>query len=79
MHDADGRSATDTTQDRLLTTLERLLTLGATEVRDTLDQASQLVAEALRADKVDVFIHDPSKDTLVARGTSDTPMGRHQQ
>ncbi|MDQ5851706.1 MAG: GAF domain-containing protein, partial [Chloroflexota bacterium] len=79
MPESDALFETDTSQDRLLTTLERLLTLGATEVRDTLDQASQLVAEALRADKVDVFVHDPSKDTLVARGTSDTPMGRHQQ
>jgi DNA-binding NarL/FixJ family response regulator len=62
----------------LLRTLERLLALDALELKPTLDEASQLVAEALGADKVDVFLLDPAKATLAALGTSDTPMGRLQ-
>ena len=66
-------------QDRLLTILEGLLELSATEVKVTLDQAASLVAEALDADKVDLFFHDPASSTLVALGTSNTPMGRKQR
>src|SRR3954451_10383366 len=64
--------------DRLLETLERLLSIHAPELRPALDQASNLVAEALNADKVDVFLHEAESDTLVAVGTSDTEMGRQQ-
>jgi len=63
---------------RLLTTLERLLEIDATDLKVTLDQASQMIAEALDSDKVDVFLYEPASDTLVALGTSDTPMGRQQ-
>jgi signal transduction histidine kinase len=63
---------------RLLTTLERLLELAPAELQPALDAAAQLVAEALGADKVDAFLHDPAIDSLVAVGTSDTPMGRKQ-
>lgn len=62
----------------LLRTLEGLLAFDALELRPTLDQASQLVADALGADKVDVFLLDAPKATLAALGTSDTPMGRLQ-
>ena len=40
--------------------------------------ACSLVAEALQADKVDVFLHEAASDSLVAMGTSDTEMGREQ-
>jgi two-component system, OmpR family, sensor kinase len=66
-------------QDQLLTTLEGLLELPATEVKVTLDQATSLIAEVLAADKVDVFFHEPASATLVALGTSNTPMGRKQR
>jgi signal transduction histidine kinase len=69
----------DNNQQRLLTTLERLLAIEATEVKAALDQSSQLVAEALHADKVDAFLHDPAIDTLVAVGTSDTPLAHREQ
>jgi two-component system, OmpR family, sensor kinase len=65
-------------RDLAASTLERLLALEATDVDSALEQAAQLVAEALNADKVDAFIYDPSIHSLVARGTSDTPMGRKQ-
>jgi DNA-binding NarL/FixJ family response regulator len=64
--------------DLLLRTLEGLLALDALELQPTLNQASQVVAEALGADKVDVFLLDTAKATLAALGTSDTPMGRLQ-
>jgi DNA-binding CsgD family transcriptional regulator len=64
--------------DRLLETLQRLLGIQAPKLRPALDQASSLVAEALDADKVDVFLHEPESDTLVAMGTSDTTMGHEQ-
>lgn len=63
---------------RLLTVLEQLLALDATELRTTLTRASQLLAEVLGADKVDVLLYEAASDSLVALGTSDTPMGRKQ-
>ena len=66
------------TEQTLLATLEQLLAIEATEVKGALDQASQLVVRALHADKVDAFLYDPGNSSLVAVGTSDTPMGRRQ-
>lgn len=74
----DETNRGDPAQARLLGTLERLLALEPTGLRPALDSAAQLVAEALGADKIDAFLHDPSIDSLVAVGTSDTPMGRKQ-
>ena len=65
-------------QDRRLTTLERLLAIGAANVGEALDEASDLLATTLGADKVDVFLYDPSRASLTARGTSRTPMGAKQ-
>lgn len=68
----------NTRQSRRLATLEGLLAIQATDSKRALTQASQLVVETLKADKVDVFLYEPTVDTLVAAGTSDTPMGRRQ-
>jgi signal transduction histidine kinase len=65
-------------QNRLLTTLERLLDIVPRDLDSALDAASLAVAEALRAEKVDAFLHEPATATLVARGTSPTPLGRKQ-
>ena len=73
------KDETSQRQDRLLTTLEGLLELSTTEVKATFDQAAHLIAEVLAADKVDLFFHDPASASLVALGTSDTPMGRQQR
>src|SRR5215213_8738598 len=64
--------------DRLLGTLQRLLSLRTVELHPALTEASDWVAEALAADKVDVLLYDAASDSLVAMGTSDTPMGRRQ-
>src|ERR1041384_2714250 len=66
-------------QDRLLTTLERLLELQPSSLRVPMDHVATLVAEALDAEKVDTFVHDPATATLNAIGTSDTPLGRKQK
>src|SRR3712207_6872555 len=46
--------------------------------RPALTEAASLVSEVLGADKVDVFLYQADIDSLVAIGTSDTPMGRRQ-
>jgi len=62
----------------MLSTLERLLEIETGDMGAALDAAAQALAEALGADKVDAFVYEPSTATLVARGTSDTPLGRKQ-
>ncbi|HZR39682.1 MAG TPA: GAF domain-containing sensor histidine kinase [Ktedonobacteraceae bacterium] len=64
--------------DRLLLTLERLLQIEAVEFKAVLNEAAQLMAEALCAQKADVFLYDPTSKTLVALGTSQTPLGKRQ-
>ena len=59
-------------------TLQRLLGVQALTLKDTMNEASDLMAEAMGADKVDLFLHEPETETLVALGTSNTPMGRQQ-
>jgi two-component system, OmpR family, sensor kinase len=61
-------------QVRALATLERLLELAPTSLPEVLTQACDLVAEALNADKVDAFVHDPARATLVATGSSSQPL-----
>jgi len=64
--------------DRLLSTLEQLLAVDTTELEPALQRSAQVVCDVLGADKVDVFVYDQAKESLVARGTSATPMGRRQ-
>lgn len=64
--------------DRLLQMLQSLLMIRSPELRPALTEASTLIAGTFGADKVDVFVHDPQSASLVALGTSDTPMGRRQ-
>jgi two-component system, OmpR family, sensor kinase len=66
------------TEGRLLATLERLLAIDEIALEAGLGRAADLVAEALHADKVDALILDPATESLVAAGTSATPMGRRQ-
>ncbi len=64
---------------RLLDTLERLLQSPAADLQIALSHAADAVAEALRADKVDAFLYDPSRDSLVAVGTSNQPLSALQR
>lgn len=62
----------------LLYMLERLMSIDATTLRAALNAASDLMAEAMGAEKVDVFLYEPRSESLVALGTSNTPTGRRQ-
>src|SRR5215203_1308314 len=64
---------------RLLLTLERLLTIEAMDVRTALNEASDMIARAVHADKVDIFLYDVAISSLVAMGVSLTPLARRQQ
>lgn len=72
-------AATQTLEQRLLSTLQCLLELPALGLPEALQSAAQRVAEALGCDKADAFLLDESRNTLVALGTSDTDMGRRQK
>lgn len=65
-------------QSLRLGTLERLLAIRSTTVHAALTEASNVLAVTFRADKIDTFLYDESKDTLVAVGTSQTPLGELQ-
>ncbi|WP_437652388.1 GAF domain-containing sensor histidine kinase [Sorangium sp. So ce1182] len=62
-----------------MATLERLIELPAADLRQSLNQASELLTSALGSDKVDIFLFEPTRKTLNALGTSNTPLGRQQR
>ena len=64
--------------DRMLEMLQRLLQIRSVDFRATFTEAATLIAETFGADKVDVFVHQPAGNSLVAVGTSLTPMGERQ-
>ena len=70
-------SATDS--KRLLETLERLLELSAADLHTALTHATDLVARALGADKVDAFLYDHARDSLVALSSSNQPLSALQR
>lgn len=59
-------------------TLQRLLEIDATTLEGALNAASDILSEAMGAEKIDAFMFDPTSNSLVAIGTSNTPMGRLQ-
>ncbi len=65
------------TGDRLQT-LERLLAIQATTLEVALTEAANSLVPTFRADKIDVFLYDETKESLIAVGTSQTPMGMRQ-
>jgi len=60
--------------ERYLATLQRLLEIPATDTKTALSHAADALAAALGADKVDAFIYDATRDSLVAMGTSTQPL-----
>ena len=64
--------------DRLLQMLQRLLGIGSVDFRATFTDAASIIADAFGADKADVFVYQPARNSLVALGTSRTPMGERQ-
>lgn len=64
--------------DRLLEVLEGLLRAPAGDLKTTLSYVSDLIAAASGADKIDAFLYDASRDSLVALGTSNQPLSALQ-
>lgn len=73
----DGQAGTGM-ESVLHYTLQRLLGIQALTLKDAMNGSSDLLAEAMGADKIDLFLYEPETETLVAIGTSNTPVGRHQ-
>ena len=78
--DEDISSAEDTERSGAasLPTLQQLLAIPATSLQEALSKASDLIVEVMQADKIDAMIYEPEISSLVALGTSNTPMGRRQ-
>src|SRR4051812_42984885 len=64
---------------RMLATLQQLLEIPAADLEAALTHASNALSEALSADKVDSFLYDDSRDTLVAIGSSTQPLSSLQR
>ena len=64
---------------RMLAMLERLLAIPVADLKTALNHASDALAEALQADKVDAFVYDETRDSLVAIGTSTQPLSSLQK
>src|SRR5687768_43048 len=63
----------------MLELLEALLRLPAGDLKATLDHVGNLVAAATGADKIDAFLYDAARDSLVAVGTSNQPLSALQR
>ena len=64
---------------RALVTLQRLLEIPAADLNGALIHAANALADALAADKVDAFLYDEKRDSLVALGTSTQPLSNLQK
>lgn len=76
---SEKKEGTSEQRDRMLQALEELLEIAPTDSQSAMNQVAQCVIELTRADKVDVFLFEPSTTTLVAVGTSDSPMSRKEK
>jgi two-component system, OmpR family, sensor kinase len=63
---------------RYLEVLEALLRIPVGNLASTLSQVSDVVAAATGADKIDCFLYDPARDSLVAMGSSTQPLSALQ-
>ncbi len=59
--------------------MQGLLAIPAADLHAALVDACDLVARALGADKVDAFLYDPARESLVAVGTSSQPLSMKQR
>src|SRR5688572_12733258 len=64
---------------RALVTLQRLLEIPAADLNSALNHAANALADAFSADKVDAFLYDNKRDSLVALGTSTQPLSDLQK
>jgi signal transduction histidine kinase len=64
---------------RALDLLDALLRIPAGDLKSTLTHAADGVAAATGADKVDAFLYDPARDSLVAVASSTQPLSMLQR
>jgi two-component system OmpR family sensor kinase len=64
---------------RALATLQRLLEIPGADLSSALIHASNALTETLSSDKVDAFIYDEARDSLVAVGVSTQPLSMLQR
>src|SRR3954469_6029421 len=65
--------------EKRLEVLEQLLRLPGGDLKATLAQASDVIAEVSGSDKVDAFLYDRGRDSLVAVGSSTQPLSMKQR
>jgi DNA-binding CsgD family transcriptional regulator len=65
--------------ETILGLLETLRQVDSATARDAMQHATNVLASAFAADKVDAFFYDEPAEMLVALGTSQTRMGRRQR
>ncbi len=70
--------AVSTLSQKLLEVLEQLLQLSGGDLKATLSRVSDVIACSSGADKVDAFLYDESRDSLVAVGSSTQPLSQLQ-
>jgi signal transduction histidine kinase len=71
--------AVSTLSQKLLDVLEQLLQLPGGDLKATLSRVSDVIARSSGADKVDAFLYDERRDSLVAVGTSTQPLSQLQR
>ena len=64
---------------RALVTLQRLLEIPGADLQGALIHAADAMADAFAADKVDAFLYEESRDSLVALGVSTQPLSNLQK
>jgi signal transduction histidine kinase len=65
--------------ETLITTLQAMIALTATDLPTLLTQVADVLTSALHADKVDLFLYEREYQRLTAWGVSRTPMGQRQR
>jgi DNA-binding CsgD family transcriptional regulator len=77
--DGAGTHEDPVREERMVGLLEALHGIRAPELEQILEAVAAHVAEAFGAGLADVFVYDPDVTSLVARGTSPTPLGRRRR
>lgn len=79
LRSANVDRATSTLSQKLLDVLEQLLQLPGGDMKSTLSRVSDVIARSSGADKVDAFLYDESRDSLVAIGSSTQALSQLQR
>jgi DNA-binding CsgD family transcriptional regulator len=77
--DGTGTHPDPVREDRMVVLLEALHAIRAPELEQVLEEVAAHVAATFGAGLADVFVYDPDVASLVARGTSPTPLGRRRR